>query len=278
MQTQFNSTTEAIPVSASDLHESETYSFLNFPLLGKYAFLNHPGLNTLQHCLQSVSIPDETLVDIALQLRNRMVFLPSFHLPDSTETNFVSVNADYVIDLLLTLIQQQIGANMRSPSSIWGVSKKNEVTTQQGGPFVLKFCTTRSRSELVIWIHNSDSVVIGIAAGEFEGIPFSPFKGIAQGVQISCDLLYNLVRRTRTVRSNKAIVPFFNFFGDSVQIGVTISLSQEPRGFYPIPLLLTRPLSLFLEEDLKTLVHWFYGFVDYLQMSYYQYHMNTNYS
>eukprot|EP01040_Poterioochromonas_malhamensis_P022688 gene22688-27646_t len=99
---------------------------------------------------------------------------------------------------------------------------------------------------------------IGLLSGEAKGELDASCKGMCQAIQLACDFLYHAVH-VRGMHVRDIAIPFVVVSGGTAQFGAVYSLEHD---FYPVPVLLTPPMSLY---QLHQMYPVFEGIIEYVK-------------
>lgn len=123
----------------------------------------------------------------------------------------------------------------------------------------LVFATIKSESETIVSaLLQSTTFEVGLLGSEAKGEDQSLLVALNQAIHCSCELLYNMVHKL-DANVEKVAVPFLLVAGGHLQIGVVYSLAHK---FYPVPLLLTGPISL--HHQMNDAYHYLEALASYL--------------
>eukprot|EP01033_Poteriospumella_lacustris_P016443 gene16443-11757_t len=99
---------------------------------------------------------------------------------------------------------------------------------------------------------------IGLLSGEAKGELDASCKGMCQAIQLACDFLYHAVH-VRGVHVGDIAIPVVVVSGGTAQFGAVYSLEHD---FYPVPVLLTPPMSLYQLHQMYPVLE---GIIEYVK-------------
>lgn len=232
-----------IDVSASDLSKERVYSWMCRPVVADYRFLGHAGLSLLMDKVRST--PTHRLAKDKAFTSLQMTAQCGLNRPSATETAVTK----YDLLALLTYVK-----NRSTKAEHLAVGPPARTLP---GSFAYRFASKKSESDSVLTAQRGDNSIFGLIGGEVKGELDSLFCALPQAIQIACDFLFHAVHVLQLSVTEVAI-PFVVVAGGEVQFGAVYSLEHE---FYPVPILMTPPLSLNFLDAVYSVLE---GLVDYV--------------
>lgn len=197
------------------------------PVVATFEFLGHAGLSLLLEKIRSTpSCPmSQNKAFLSLQMSAQC----GLHWKSATATSITQND----LLAMLTYVKNRCANTPRL--------RVGSQTQSAQGSFCNRFATKKSASDYVLTANLRHHSRFGLIGGEGKGELDATCCALPPAIQTSCDFLYHAVHVLQLSVKDVAI-PFIVVAGGEVQFGAVYSLEHE---FYPVPVLMTPPMSLY---------------------------------
>jgi hypothetical protein len=197
------------------------------PVVAECKFIAHTALSLLLGKVRST--PSRLMSRNKKFLSLQMTAQCGLHLLSSTETS-ISENDLFA---MLTYVKNRCAKHLQLFVGSQTINAPGSITN--------RFASKTSASCYVLTAHLDNNSMFGLIGGVVKGEVDSLCCALPQAIQISCDFLYHAVHVLQ-LSVQEVAIPFIIVAGGEVQFGAVYSLEHE---FYPVPILITPPMSLY---------------------------------